>query len=130
MARRTRGTVTDTTNRNTANRSRSRSSLRQFARERPLLVVGAGVAVGMTLGALLPWSRMEDELLGEQGEKLRDSAREFASDSFDKVKSVARRTYESACETLRRSESNAGLDENTTTSQSGVSNTYGTSSYR
>jgi hypothetical protein len=130
MARRTRGTVTDTPNRNTANRSRSRSSLRQFARERPLLVVGAGVAVGMTLGALLPWSRMEDELLGEQGEKLRDSAREFASDSFDKVKSVAQRTYESASETLGGSESNGGLGENTTTSQSGVSNTYGTSSYR
>jgi ElaB/YqjD/DUF883 family membrane-anchored ribosome-binding protein len=129
MAKRTRGTVTDTPNRNTANRSGS--SLRQFARERPLLVVGAGVAVGMTLGALLPWSRMEDELLGEQGEKLRDSAREFASDGFDKVKSVAQRTYESASETLRGSESNGGVGETSTTSQSGVSHTYdGTGSYR
>jgi ElaB/YqjD/DUF883 family membrane-anchored ribosome-binding protein len=129
MARRTRGTRTNTANGNTANRSRS--GLRQFARERPLLVVGAGVAVGMTLGALLPWSRMEEELLGEQAERLRDSAREFASDSFDKVKSAAQRTYESASETLRGSDSNGGAAENSTTSQSGVSNAYdGSSSYR
>ena len=102
--------------------------MRQFARERPLLVVGAGVAVGMALGALLPWSRMEDELLGEQAEKLKESARDLASEGYEKVKSVAQHTYEAASDTLR-GESKGGSGDNGGVSYYGESKTYGTDPY-
>lgn len=91
--------------------SATRSGFTEFMRQRPLLVVGAGVAVGMALGALLPWSRMEDELLGDQAEKLKDGARELASDGYEKAKSVAQRGYRAASEILVDSESNADLGE-------------------
>src|ERR1041385_1679575 len=92
--------------------ARSGFGFSQFTRERPLLVVAAGVLVGMALGALLPWNRIEDELLGEQADKLKDSARELASEGFERVKSVAQRTYESATETLRGGQSTGGAGEN------------------
>jgi hypothetical protein len=127
MSRRTRRAATSTAGR--AHSSRANSGFGQLARERPLLVVGAGVAVGMALGALLPWSRMEDELLGGEGERLKDSAREMASDGYEKVKSVAQRTYEAATGTLR-GENNGGAADSGTIGQAGESTTYGTDSYR
>jgi ElaB/YqjD/DUF883 family membrane-anchored ribosome-binding protein len=105
----------------------SRSGLRQFARERPLLVVGAGVALGMALGALLPWSRIEDDLWGEQAEKLKDGAIELASDGYEKVRSVAQSTYEAATETLRGGESTSA--SSVTKAPSSESKTPGTAPY-
>jgi hypothetical protein len=81
-----------------------RSGLRRLARQRPLLVVGLGIGLGMALGALLPWSRMEDELLGDQAERLKDTVRDLASDCYEKVKSVAQKTYESATDTIQGTE--------------------------
>jgi len=60
-----------------------------------------GFALGVALGALLPLSRMENEMLGEQAERLKESAKELASDGYEKVKSVAQRSYEAATETLK-----------------------------
>ena len=82
----------------------SRSSFTQFARDRPLLVVGVAVALGMALGALLPWSRIGDELLGDKAAKLKDGALEMASDGYEKAKSVARSGYEAATEIVHGSE--------------------------
>ncbi len=83
-----------------------RSSFTRFVRGRPLLVVGAGVILGMALGALLPWSRIEDELLGDQAEKLKDGALELASDGYEKAKAVAQRSYQAATEMVRGNEIN------------------------
>ena len=121
MARRTRRTRATTT-------ARSRSGFSQFTRERPLLVVAAGVLVGMALGGLLPWSRLEDEF-GEDAERLKDGALDLASDGLERVKSVAQRTYESATEKLRGGQSNGGSGDNTSV-QSSQATTYGTDSYR
>lgn len=82
----------------------SRSSFTQFARNRPLLVVGAAVALGMALGALLPWSRIGDELLDDKAAKLKDGALEMARDGYEKAKSVARSGYEAATEIVHGSE--------------------------
>ena len=102
----------------------------QFARQRPLLVVGAGVVVGMALGALLPWRRLEDELFGDEAERLKNGALELASEGYEKAKSVAQRGYEAASEIMRGHESNADSLESGTSSQPDQSKTPATDPYR
>jgi len=107
--------------------SRASSGIGTIAREQPLLVAGIGFALGVALGALLPLSRMENEMLGEQAERLKDSAKELASDGYEKVKSVAQRSYEAAADTLKsategQSGSTSGSESSTQTSGAG----YGT----
>src|SRR3954471_10716120 len=77
-----------------------RRSFARYAQERPLLVAGAGIALGMAFGALLPWRIVEDEYFGEQAERLKDSAVELANDGNEKAKSVAQRGYETAAEMM------------------------------
>ena len=105
----------------------ARSGFTRFMRERPLLVVGAGIALGMTLGALLPWRIVEDEFLGEQADKLKDGAIDLASDGYDKIKSVAQSTYAAATETLRGTGSAAG--EAGSKGSATTANTVGTAPY-
>lgn len=81
------------------------SSFTDLARKRPLLVVGAGVIVGMAIGGLLPWSRMENELLADKADKLKDGAKELASNGVERLKSVAQHAYGAANDALRESES-------------------------
>jgi ElaB/YqjD/DUF883 family membrane-anchored ribosome-binding protein len=106
------------------------SSFTQFVRDRPLLVVGAGVALGMALGALLPWSRIEDELLGDQAERLKDGAVEMASEGYDKAKSVARRGFEAAREIVRGSDSNADSGDSATIGHPGQAEAAATDGQR
>ena len=93
------------------------SSIGQLAREQPLLVAGVGFALGVALGALLPLTRQENELLGEQASRLKDSASELAMEGYEKAKAVAQKTYDSAMENLKGSEeggsSTASSNENT-----------------
>lgn len=89
------------------------SSIGQLAREQPLLVAGVGFALGVALGALLPLTRQENELLGEQASRLKDSASELAMEGYEKAKAVAQKTYDSAVENLKTS------DEGGSTASSG-----------
>lgn len=110
MARRT-GRAAGTT------ASRAGSGVGTLAREQPLLVAGVGFAIGVALGALLPLSRLENSMLGEQAEKLKDRARELADEGYEKVKTVAQRTYDAAAETLR---SETEKNESATSSEKAV----------
>lgn len=76
--------------------------------QQPLLVAGLGFVLGAALAALVPWPRIDYERLGDQAENLKDDAKELAGDGFEKVKSVAQRTYEVAAESLRVSENGSG----------------------
>ena len=58
----------------------------------PLIALGAGVALGAALGAMLPASRKERELLGPVGTKLSDAgygavdrARDMGKQKFDEL---------------------------------------------
>jgi ElaB/YqjD/DUF883 family membrane-anchored ribosome-binding protein len=107
--------------------SRTGSGIGQLAREQPLLVAGVGFALGVALGALLPLTRAENEMLGEQAERLKDSARDLASEGYEKVKSVAQRTYEAATETLKGEAENQGItDSGGKTASSEAGTAYGT----
>jgi hypothetical protein len=103
------------------------SGIGRLAREQPLLVAGVGFALGVALGALLPLTRTENEMLGEQAERLKDSARDMASEGYEKVKSVAQRTYEAASETLKGEAENQGMtDSGSKLASSDTGTTYGT----
>ena len=58
----------------------------------PLIAVGAGIALGAVLGAVLPKTQKEQELLGPLGSKLTDAgysaadrAREMGKQKFDEM---------------------------------------------
>ena len=120
MARRTGRAASQTA-------SRTGSGIGHLAREQPLLVAGVGFALGVALGALLPLTRTENEMLGEQAERLKDSARDMASEGYEKVKSVAQRTYEAASETLKGEAENQGMtDSGSKLASSDTGTTYGT----
>ncbi|HEY4555203.1 MAG TPA: DUF3618 domain-containing protein [Lysobacter sp.] len=56
----------------------------------PLAVGALGLAVGALLGAIVPRTRKEDELLGEYSDRLTDQARELARKGYDGVASATR----------------------------------------
>lgn len=118
MARKTKSAVA-------TRASNAGSSIGQLAREQPLLVAGIGFAVGVAVGALLPLTRTENELLGEQAEKLKDSASELASEGYEKAKVVAQRTYQAATDTLKDAAESQGLAGSSSGETSGQSVTSG-----
>jgi hypothetical protein len=63
--------------------------LKHFVEERPLVMAGLGVALGAALGAALPKTGAEDRMLGETSRKLKDQARQAASDGIDRLGKVA-----------------------------------------
>lgn len=83
------------------------SNLNRMAHEQPLLVAGIGLAVGMAIGAVVPMSEMENRLMGEPSDKLKDSAGELASEGYEKAKAVAEDALEAAAGAVSES---AGAD--------------------
>jgi ElaB/YqjD/DUF883 family membrane-anchored ribosome-binding protein len=106
--------------------SRTGTSVGQFAREQPLLVAGIGFALGVALGALLPLTRAEGELLGEQADRLKEKASDLVSEGYDKVKSVAQDSYRAAVETAQDQTDKLTGKSSGTGQNAGTGQTYGT----
>ncbi|MFP5330345.1 MAG: hypothetical protein ACLGHC_09470 [Alphaproteobacteria bacterium] len=88
--------------------------------EAPLVALGAGLAVGALVAALIPTSRRERELLGPYAERVSDAAREAADAArqagseklrelgltpdavAEKASEAARHTAQAALGTLRK----------------------------
>lgn len=88
--------------------------------EAPLVALGAGLAVGALLAALIPTSRREREVLGPYADRVTDAAREAADAArqagseklrelgltpdavAEKASEAARHTAQAALGTLRR----------------------------
>ena len=67
------------------------------------LAVGIGfAALGALIGVLLPGTRREDELLGEQSDKLVKATKEKGEELLQRGKAVAQRVTESAVEEARQ----------------------------
>lgn len=58
--------------------------------ENPMAIGAMGIAVGALLGALLPSTRREDELLGEKSDRLKDEVRHAAREGRDRVAEAGR----------------------------------------
>ncbi|WP_158045862.1 hypothetical protein [Skermanella pratensis] len=75
--------------------------------EHPLMAGIMGIAVGAVLGASIPASRYENELLGEYSDEFYNRAREYGSDAVDRATSVVRTAAEAGVGAAR----DAGQDE-------------------
>jgi Protein of unknown function (DUF3618) len=73
-----------------------------FCRDQPLVLAGIGLAVGAAIGALLPRTKAEDELMGEASDELKEQTKEFAGQQFEKAKKVGERAYATAKEEVER----------------------------
>jgi ElaB/YqjD/DUF883 family membrane-anchored ribosome-binding protein len=62
--------------------------LLQFCKSQPLVLAGIGMALGAIVGALIPPTETEDQLMGETSDQLKDQAREAANDEYEKAKDV------------------------------------------
>jgi hypothetical protein len=68
----------------------ARESLVHFYRDQPLLAGSLGIAIGAALGALVPPSEMEDNMLGEASDRSVDVAKARAAEAYDEVRESAR----------------------------------------
>lgn len=64
--------------------------LLQFCKSQPLVIAGLGMALGAILGALIPPTETEDNLMGKTSDQLKDEAREVAEDQIERTKSAAK----------------------------------------
>ena len=71
---------------------RGRRGLEEALNEYPLAVGAAAMAAGVLAGLLLPGTRAEDRLMGEQSERLKDQAKEAGQDLLQRGKDVASTT--------------------------------------
>ena len=70
--------------------------------EQPLLLGAAGLIVGAALGAVIPGTRYESELVGETAEELTRTVREYGREQLDKAHRVVERTVDAVKEEAGR----------------------------
>jgi ElaB/YqjD/DUF883 family membrane-anchored ribosome-binding protein len=75
---------------------RAKDSFSRMLEEQPLVLGALGVAVGTLLGAALPSTRREDDMMGRTRDDLLDRAKETASEQADRVKESAKRVAQVA----------------------------------
>jgi ElaB/YqjD/DUF883 family membrane-anchored ribosome-binding protein len=68
----------------------------RFVQEQPLVIAGAGLAIGAALGAMFPSTRAEDELMGEASDAVKRRAKDTAAAQIEKGKNIAGRVWEEA----------------------------------
>jgi ElaB/YqjD/DUF883 family membrane-anchored ribosome-binding protein len=64
------------------------SDFLKFCKNQPLVLAGIGMALGAIVGALIPATEAEDQLMGETRDQLKDQAREAAENQYEKAKGV------------------------------------------
>ena len=67
-------------------------------REQPLVVGAVIIAIGAAIGAALPSTRKEDELMGKTRDRLKEKAGEFGNDVVDRASHVAKTAMQAADE--------------------------------
>ena len=71
---------------------RSRQGFEQALNEYPLASAAAALAAGVLTGLLLPGTRAEDRVMGEQAQRLKDQAKDAGHDLLDRGKEAASNT--------------------------------------
>lgn len=84
---------------------RARSSAQHLAHEQPLVLGALGVALGAAIGAFLPATRREDELMGSVRDDLVQTGREQYEGARDTVKETVKEAVQKTREELSSSPS-------------------------
>lgn len=71
--------------------SHAQAGLMRIVREQPLVVGALGLALGALIGAAMPRSRTEDELMGEAADEMKQSASEAVRGYYGEAKDAAGR---------------------------------------
>jgi hypothetical protein len=71
-------------------------NIADFFQEQPLVLAGLGLALGAAIGAALPSTRTEDELMGETSDTLKERVTATAEEQLDKGKAVAGKAWDKA----------------------------------
>ena len=77
-------------------------SIADFCVENPLVIIGAGVALGAIAGAVLPMTEMEDDLMGETSDQLKQQAEQMVASQVEKVERVGEQIVDHATESAAR----------------------------
>lgn len=85
----------------------ARVRAQSFYNEQPLVVGAAALAIGALLGALLPTTARENELLGETRDRALRRAKEIGEEQFDRARQAARRAVDGAMEGAQHAVSGA-----------------------
>lgn len=75
---------------------RSRDAFTDALDREPLVIGAIGLAVGAAIGAMLPSTRVEDEYLGPERERLKKEAGHALKEGFEEAKDVAGKAYSAA----------------------------------
>ena len=68
--------------------SGAKRGMTQFFNDQPLVLAGLGIALGAIIGAALPATDAENELMGDRSDELKDQMGAAAQEEVDKGKSV------------------------------------------
>lgn len=102
VARRAQSAARDTGQRVRRATSSAQQGIQRFVRDNPLAAAGIAVAAGATLGASLPKTRRENELMGETRDAVVDRAQEAARGAAERVQDAAQRVEQVAGEAVRK----------------------------
>lgn len=102
MASSSRGRMSELGQRSHAQYARAVDRYEHVRSEQPLMLGVLGVALGTLLGALLPSTRREDELMGPVRDDLMDSTKQTLSEKAETLRDSAGRVAKTAEEELER----------------------------
>jgi ElaB/YqjD/DUF883 family membrane-anchored ribosome-binding protein len=94
----TRDRVNDISQRSQERYYRAKDGATRMVDEQPLMVGVLGLAAGALLGALLPGTRREDEMMGRTRDDLLDKAKEAVGEQAEQLKESAKRVASVATE--------------------------------
>ena len=94
--------MSDVTRRSQAQVERAKDRFGQMLDEQPLVMGAVGLAVGAALGAVIPNTRRENEMMGSTRDDLLDRAKETAREQAETLKQSAQRVADTAKEEAGR----------------------------
>jgi ElaB/YqjD/DUF883 family membrane-anchored ribosome-binding protein len=89
---------------------RARAGFQNLLEEQPLVLGALGIAVGALLGASVPRTRQEDQLMGSASDQLMDKAKAKAREGYEKVAETGGNLAHELNERVKNSESSDGSD--------------------
>lgn len=80
---------------------RARHSLERLMDEQPFALGALGIAIGAIIGAVLPATEREDQLLGEKRERVLDQVKQAGSRKYEEVRTTAKQAGRAAMDSAK-----------------------------